>query len=176
MRDPRHGAGLLLSAGCGSGGTRTVTRTTTTRGRDVSSGTPADGHMLAAPSLTEDAAPNLAPPPGNPRFPLFDALRAVAALSVFLGHTITGPSTASTSPSAAVPLRRADLPNQGVALFFLISGFLLYRPFLVARRRGSGGALSLKELRPAPAAPDRPRLLGGTQRRLLPGVARYHGG
>jgi peptidoglycan/LPS O-acetylase OafA/YrhL len=28
----------------------------------------------------------LTPPPGNPRFPLFDALRAIAALSVVVTH------------------------------------------------------------------------------------------
>src|SRR3954453_13942377 len=83
-----------------------------------------------------EAAPDaLRPPPGNPRFPLVDGLRAVAALSVlvthtaflsgFNGHGLLGGITA-----------RLDV---GVALFFVISGFLLYRPFVAARMGGRGG-------------------------------------
>ena len=79
-------------------------------------------------------APNLVPPPGNPRFPLFDSLRAVAALCVFAGHTVTGVYTVSEHPTLF--LWAAELAYEGVAIFFLISGFLLYRPFLVARRGG----------------------------------------
>jgi peptidoglycan/LPS O-acetylase OafA/YrhL len=84
-------------------------------------------------------APNLAPPPGNPRFAPFDGLRAVAALSVFVGHTVTGTYGFTQDPTR---FRLAvQLAYQGVAIFFLISGFLLYRPFLVARRRGERFAL-----------------------------------
>jgi peptidoglycan/LPS O-acetylase OafA/YrhL len=81
-----------------------------------------------------EAAPNLAPPPGNPRFPLFDALRAIAALSVFLGHTAT--ETLSLFQYRTILPIAAQVAYQGVAIFFLISGFLLYRPMLVARRSG----------------------------------------
>ncbi|MGI8559561.1 MAG: acyltransferase family protein [Solirubrobacteraceae bacterium] len=87
---------------------------------------------LAAPSY--EAAPNLQPPVGNPRFPLFDALRAVAALTVFTGHVVL-----LTHPFAQSPrlyYRALTAGQLGVAIFFLISGFLLYRPFLVARRLG----------------------------------------
>ena len=85
------------------------------------------------------SAPNLTPPPGNPRFPLFDSLRAIAALSVFAGHTITG--TYGLSQHPRLFLLAVHVADQGVAIFFLISGFLLYRPFLTARR--DGRALSL---------------------------------
>lgn len=79
-------------------------------------------------------APNLTPPPGNPRFPLFDALRAIAALCVFAGHTVTGTYALSQHPRLfGLAVYVAD---QGVAIFFLISGFLLYRPFVAARRAG----------------------------------------
>ena len=79
-------------------------------------------------------APNLAPPPGNPRFAHCDGVRAIAALSVFVGHTITGTYGFVHDPAR---FRLAvQLAYEGVAIFFLISGFLLYRPFLVARRRG----------------------------------------
>ena len=67
------------------------------------------------------------------RFPLVDALRAIAALAVlgahaaffggaYDGHTALGPYA-----------QRLDV---GVTVFFLISGFLLYRPFLLARVDG----------------------------------------
>ena len=64
------------------------------------------------------------------RFPLFDSLRAVAALSVvafyacyFAGDGIFG---ATTFRQLAARL------DVGVTIFFLISGFLLYRPFVAA--------------------------------------------
>ncbi len=74
--------------------------------------------------------PALAPPPGNPRFPLFDALRALAALSVLVYH-VGFYSRANEGGSGLSPyLARL---NVGVAVFFVISGFLLYRPMLVGR-------------------------------------------
>ena len=36
--------------------------------------------VRARPPANPTDAPNLTPPPGNPRFPLFDSLRAIAAL------------------------------------------------------------------------------------------------
>ena len=81
-----------------------------------------------------ELAPNLTPPPGNPRFALFDGLRAIAALSVFLGHTVTGLYTFQAHPNLF--LDAVQLAYQGVAIFFLISGFLLYRPFVASRRGG----------------------------------------
>jgi peptidoglycan/LPS O-acetylase OafA/YrhL len=82
----------------------------------------------------ERQAPNLTPPPGNPRFPLFDAARAIAALSVFAGHTVTDVYAFATHRTLFV--WASTVAYQGVAIFFVISGFLLYRPFLVARRGG----------------------------------------
>jgi len=57
------------------------------------------------------------------RFGGFNALRALAALGVVAGHSMI------TSPLDSLP--RAVVANMatGVALFFVISGFLLYRPF-----------------------------------------------
>ena len=76
----------------------------------------------------------MTPPAGNPRFPLFDSMRAIATLCVFAGHTITGTYTLAGQPSLFA--LSADLSYEGVAIFFLISGFLLYRPFLSARLAG----------------------------------------
>jgi peptidoglycan/LPS O-acetylase OafA/YrhL len=83
-------------------------------------------------------APNVAPPPGHPRFPLLDGVRALAALSIVLLHVGDGTGFARTSALGAFTARM----DAGVALFFVLSGFLLYRPFVAARLEG----------RPAPSA------------------------
>ena len=72
-------------------------------------------------------------------FPCFDGLRAIAALSVFGFHTATAlGSTAGWAPGI-VQDWLARLGGFGVAMFFVISGFLLYRPFVVAHFRGGTG-------------------------------------
>ena len=70
----------------------------------------------------------VSPPPGNPRFPLFDGLRALAVLAVVATHAsfVAG----LTQSGLAKPLF-ANL-DIGVSIFFAISGFLLYRPFVAA--------------------------------------------
>ena len=79
------------------------------------------------------AAPDaLRPPPGNPRFPLLDAMRAVAALSIVVTHA-SGVSNFNTDNVLGAYTARM---NFGVCMFFLLSGFLLYRPFVAARREG----------------------------------------
>lgn len=64
------------------------------------------------------------------RFPGMDGLRAIAASGVVLVHValISGYAF-RTEDGIGRYLARAEL---GVALFFLISGFLLYRPFVAA--------------------------------------------
>ncbi len=79
----------------------------------------------------ELAPPVVAPPPGNPRFPLFDGLRAIAALSIVLLHTIVVTDYFPGWQGAVARQLAA-----GVAIFFVISGFLLYRPFVAARISG----------------------------------------
>lgn len=59
------------------------------------------------------------------RFPLFDSLRAIAALGVFVIHTRFLAEYGALEPF----VYRLDA---GVTLFFVISGFLLYRPFAAA--------------------------------------------
>ena len=69
----------------------------------------------------------------RPRFPLFDSLRAIAALAIFgyhLAFTFGWFSGEPLSPWFAQL-------NVGVPIFFVISGFLLYRPFVRARVLGT---------------------------------------
>jgi peptidoglycan/LPS O-acetylase OafA/YrhL len=70
----------------------------------------------------------VAPPPGHPRFPGLDALRAIAALGVLFSHS------AYTSGATAQAWYGSLMAQgvSGVTVFFVLSGFLLYRPFLAA--------------------------------------------
>ncbi len=63
------------------------------------------------------------------RFPCFEGFRAIAALSVLLTH-VGFASGLNGRSSFGAYTARMDI---GVAIFFLISGFLLYRPFVAAR-------------------------------------------
>src|SRR4051812_39101220 len=67
------------------------------------------------------------------RFPCFDGLRAVAALAVFACHS-SGWAWYVRADWAPVPVQSsfARLGYVGVAVFFVISGFLLYRPYVLA--------------------------------------------
>lgn len=87
---------------------------------------------MAASATMATAAPAVTPPPGNPRFPLLDALRAVAAFSILFTHA-SGVSNFNTDNVLGAYTARL---NFGVTIFFLLSGFLLYRPFVAARREG----------------------------------------
>lgn len=82
--------------------------------------------------MAADVDDALRPPPGNPRFPLLDAMRAVAALSIVVTHT-SGVTNFNTENWLGHFTARL---NFGVCIFFLLSGFLLYRPFVAARREG----------------------------------------
>jgi peptidoglycan/LPS O-acetylase OafA/YrhL len=90
--------------------------------------------LAVAPApATESAPPVVAPPPGHPRFPLLDSLRGVAALGVLLGHVaaVTGITTGHWwSPFVSNG-------DQGVTLFFILSGFLLYRPMVSVQLNGA---------------------------------------
>jgi peptidoglycan/LPS O-acetylase OafA/YrhL/4-amino-4-deoxy-L-arabinose transferase-like glycosyltransferase len=78
-----------------------------------------------------------ADPPGGlgssaGHFAGFDGLRAIAALGVLLTHVGLQSGFVGRSGSGEY-ISRADV---GVALFFALSGFLLYRPFVAARLDG----------------------------------------
>lgn len=67
------------------------------------------------------------PPAGNPRFPAIDGLRAFAALLVVVYHADQFALAENTVLGRI--FAHGDI---GVTVFFLITGFLLYRPFFAA--------------------------------------------
>jgi peptidoglycan/LPS O-acetylase OafA/YrhL len=69
------------------------------------------------------------------RFPLFDSLRAIAALAVLATHAAVFAGL-ETSSGTTLGQYAAQL-DVGVAVFFVISGCLLYRPFVRARVEGA---------------------------------------
>ena len=69
------------------------------------------------------------------RYAGFDGLRAIAALGVLLTHVALKVGFTTTDPRGHY-LARLDV---GVALFFVLSGFLLYRPFVARRLDGRPG-------------------------------------
>lgn len=66
------------------------------------------------------------------RFPLFDSLRAIAALSVLVAHVGFFGNLFRLDSDLK---RYTAHPEAGVVLFFLISGFLIYRPFAAVHMR-----------------------------------------
>ncbi|HEX8855080.1 MAG TPA: acyltransferase [Thermoleophilaceae bacterium] len=86
-------------------------------------------------SIAEPPAPSpaVAPPPGSPRFALFDSLRGIAVLFIVGYHVaaVTGFINNGRVGDAIIVLG-----NEALILFFVISGFLLYRPYVSARAKG----------------------------------------
>ena len=66
------------------------------------------------------------------RFPLMDSLRAIAALSIVGYHVAPHAGAFKSEFTTALSAQLSS----GVALFFLISGCLLYRPFVAAHSAG----------------------------------------
>jgi peptidoglycan/LPS O-acetylase OafA/YrhL len=91
--------------------------------------------VASIPSRSAQVPDALTPPPGNPRFPLVDSLRAIAALAILLGHVIVIRDGGQAGVFGGL--------GAGVTVFFVITGFLLYRPFVSART----------ESRPEPTVP-----------------------
>ena len=83
------------------------------------------------PSLVPEPAAGTVP--DHHRFPNLDGMRAIAALSVLVYHVV--------GTYSLVEQRRQPwgfiftFGNFGVSIFFLLSGFLLYRPFVLAHLR-----------------------------------------
>lgn len=81
---------------------------------------------VAAAPVTTDASI-------APRFPALDALRAVGALAVLTTHVAFWSGDYGRHGFWGVTLARLDV---GVALFFVLSGFLLSRPYLARAAAG----------------------------------------
>ena len=89
--------------------------------------------ILAPTEQTDAPSPAVAPPPGNPRFALFDSLRGIAVLCIIAYHvtSITGEMN-----KPVIGDLFSVLGNQALIFFFVISGFLLYRPYAAAHVQG----------------------------------------
>jgi len=82
---------------------------------------------------TTPAVPDaVAPPPRHPRFPLVDGTRAIAVICVVVLHA----AVAGQATGGSLGGRLLTHLNVGVTIFFVISGFLLYRPFIAHRAGG----------------------------------------
>ncbi len=93
------------------------------------------------PAATQARAGSDASGPTRPRtyFPGLEGLRAVAALAVVFHHSVAHAwPQYDVAPLAQVPLvaRLAHVMDGGVAVFFVLSGFLIFRPFVVAHLAG----------------------------------------
>jgi peptidoglycan/LPS O-acetylase OafA/YrhL len=78
------------------------------------------------------AQPAVAPPAAPPRLPALDALRAVGSIAVVATHVAFNTNAVKDGVLGAM-LARLDV---GVALFFALSGFLLFRPWVWAHATG----------------------------------------
>jgi peptidoglycan/LPS O-acetylase OafA/YrhL len=89
---------------------------------------------MAVPAPAPPAlSPAITPPPGNPRFALFDSLRGIAVLCIIAYH-VTSITGLFNRP--VIGDLFAVLGNQALIFFFVISAFLLYRPYVSAHRAG----------------------------------------
>jgi len=73
-------------------------------------------------------------------FPAFDGLRAIAAIMVALTHSAFISGFNLRNDTWGPYTARLDI---GVAIFFVISGFLLYRPFVLSRFRAGSTPAAL---------------------------------
>jgi peptidoglycan/LPS O-acetylase OafA/YrhL len=93
---------------------------------------------VPGPDAPREAVPDVvAPPPRHPRFPLTVGLRGVPAIAILIGHAwyFNGGFGGFTE---SIPNRGMVRMDGLVALFFLLSGFLLYRPMIAHRTKGAG--------------------------------------
>ena len=79
--------------------------------------------------LREEIEAAMAPPRSHARFPLFDSLRGLAAISILVVHVAIFTGGFSDTWHGRL-VSHLDI---GVPFFFLLSGFLLYRPMLASR-------------------------------------------
>jgi peptidoglycan/LPS O-acetylase OafA/YrhL len=92
----------------------------------------------SAVDVGRDVPDVVAPPPHHPRFPLTVGMRGIPAIAIIVGHAwfFTGGFGGFTE---SLPNRAMVRMDGLVALFFLLSAFLLYRP-MIAHRTGGAAA------------------------------------
>jgi len=73
---------------------------------------------------------------GRAFFPTIDGYRAIAAMAVVVLHAAVISGFVFREPRLGQYFSRLDI---GVSIFFLISGFLMYRPFVLAHLQGRRG-------------------------------------
>jgi peptidoglycan/LPS O-acetylase OafA/YrhL len=95
--------------------------------RTVLTSAPVAAEAVAGPEVGRERLPTRLP-----ALPMLDGLRAVAALAVLLTHVAYQTGEVVRGAGGAL-LARFDA---GVAIFFVLSGFLLYRPHAAALRVG----------------------------------------
>lgn len=106
--------------------------TTTTTGEPGPGGLDPTVPPDARASPSHDAQDATARNAARPHFPCFDGLRAVAATMVVVHHA----AVTAGAQRAGVLATPAAVMDSGVAVFFVISGFLIYRPFVMAHFDG----------------------------------------
>jgi peptidoglycan/LPS O-acetylase OafA/YrhL len=82
------------------------------------------------------AVGRVAPPPVRTRLPGVDGLRALAATAVLVQHVWRFADPDVSSPDWGIASSALHHLRIGLTLFFVISGFLLYRPFVAALHDG----------------------------------------
>ena len=92
----------------------------------------------------------VAPPPRHPRFPHSDGMRGIAAIAVVVVHSWLF-ARGFGGIDGSLPNRLVVRLDSMVAIFFLLSAFLLYRPMIAYRAGG----------------PPRPRVADFGRRRFL---------
>jgi peptidoglycan/LPS O-acetylase OafA/YrhL len=95
----------------------------------------------AAPphAVTTEEIGHLARRSGAAHYPLLEGLRAVAALAVFGYHLYLVMSPGAARSGGWTDDLATASGTAGVAVFFVLSGFLLYRPFSAAIHGGERG-------------------------------------
>ena len=105
---------------------------TTTTGEAAPEGMEPAGALRAGAEPSQGSAEPTAQRPIRPHFPCFEGLRALAAVMIVVHHA----AATAGNIRAGVLATPAAVMDSGVAIFFVISGFLIYRPFAVAHQAG----------------------------------------
>ncbi len=105
---------------------------TTTTGEATPEGTEPAGASRAGVKPSQDPEEPTARRAVRPHFPCFEGLRALAAVMIVVHHA----AATAGADRAGFLTTPAAVMDSGVAVFFVISGFLIYRPFAVAHLAG----------------------------------------